>query len=331
MATKNKQNKKKKQSQTSQQRSQRPMRKAQSSQPRQTLSSLAASKWRNLLRDPCGAEMAPPCYAGADTGYLIRTVDMIHPIGTGSGFTAAGSPYYLDASFQYTPFNASASSGLLNYLPGTTAMNPTGTQNFITSTGAAKRYRPVAACMKFIPTGPYGARGGMVGSAYSAGQVEVFPDTFTPISMIPECQHVCPLGSEPHEVRWLPTAVDENFTNVNMTSNTGAGTINMILIGADWAYNSATQVTLNGYLELSTVWEWIPANLSGVNIAPRSPSPYTSQQILATIGDMGKFLFYGIDQLGRHPGLVNSLTTLAKNTVQRSIVQNVIRGPGLLM
>lgn len=280
----------------------RPSRAAQTSVVPRVLSDIRAASWERLLRDPCNAQLAPPCYGGADTGYLIRTVDTFTPTGGGVAFVS-GSTIPVDATFQWTPYNLSATTGLLYAAAASGATMPPQTAfgfgNFIVSP-SVRRYRPVASCIKFVPTGPYAARRGMIAANYSAGQVFFtgVPNTVSAANAFNACQHIASLGSQAHEVRWLPTAVDENFTDISVGNNTGAGSSVFVLREVDATATSATTFTINGYLEVVTVWEWIPNTLSSVSISPKAPTPFNTQQVLSTIGDMGAFLYDGVRATG---------------------------------
>jgi hypothetical protein len=258
--------------------------------------------WDMLLRDPCAANLASPCYAGMDSGYLVRTVDNFTPtanapLGT-IGVAAIG-----DACFQFTPFNISSSTGALytgitggGTLPN--AANQGFPGNFVTNIATVKRYRPVACCCKWIPTGQYSSRTGLIGLGYSTGQAIVSGDSMVIGDFISECQQHASNGSGAHEVRWLPTAVDENFTDVASASNTAAGSVFIALRNVDALYNSTTTIAFNGYIEITTVYEWVPSRNRGVTVAPKAPLPYTSQQLLSTIGDLGQYVFNGVRAMG---------------------------------
>lgn len=261
-----------------------------------------AGKWERLLRDPCAAELAPPCYNGSDTGYLVRTVDIVSPsitVPTGT----IGAATRLDVYLQYTPFNLSATSGLivaggLAYT-GLTTATAAGISNFIgASNSPAYRYRPVACCAKWIPDGQSALRSGTVGQGYSPGMpltAGVIATSAT--GLLASAQMRATSGMQSHEVRWLPTAVDENFTTTSTPANTGAGTVFTVLLAVDGAYTSTTTASPSGRFEITTVWEWTPSTSglgAGLSIAPVPPTPFTSQQVLSTIQDMGQFLFRGI-------------------------------------
>lgn len=255
--------------------------------------------WDNLLRDPCSAPLAHPCYNGVDSGYLVRTTDVLTASVSGIT-TAAGADVFIDGFIQITPFNVSGTTGnVFSYnqagsaLPAAAA---SGYSNFIGTAAVARRYRPVAACVKYIPTGAYAKRAGLVSLGVIPGMEFISGATYTISNVRATCQRYAPNGTEPHEVRWLPTAVDENFTDVNVAINTGAGSVLIVLDGVDGVGTSATTASVSGRFEVTVVWEWIPAAAQGLSLAVETPPPYTSQQVLATIGDIGKYVFQGLRQ-----------------------------------
>lgn len=269
------------------------------------LSDPRVRKWDALLRDPCAAELASPCYSGSDAGYLVRTVDFNtpnFPVPTGT----VGAATKLDAYYQYTPFNLSTGTGVVqtgaatgSALPNTSAA---GFSNFISNSGGVVfRYRPVACCLKWIPDGAYSNRSGTVGMGYSTGQP--LPAGLAVSSgigsLLTRCQMRQTNGAGPHEVRWLPTAVDENFTDTTAAVNLGAGSVMLAFAGIDATYNTTTTASANGRIEVTTVWEWVPNAASSVNIAPQPPVGYTTQQVLSTIQDMGQYLFAGLRTASR--------------------------------
>jgi hypothetical protein len=175
-------------------------------------------------------------------------------------------------------------------------------ENFVT-TAVVKRYRPVAACIRWIPDGPYTDRAGSVGVNYSAG-VLVTPGNVIPMSnLLRMAAKVVPNGSMEHEVKWLPTEVDENWTTTLENANGSAGTVSISLSGIDGVASSTTGIALNGRLEVITCWEWLPAVGQGdLTVSVRSPAPYTSQQVLSSIRDMGHFLYEGAGMAARRVG-----------------------------
>lgn len=295
-----------------------------------------ALAWDRLLRDPCSAAMAHPCYAGADSGYLVRTTDLYTPTVTTTGLSVGGVSF-IDVTFQATPFNASLTTGCLvgSGMTGTNyAAAAIGYSNFVTNIGTAvARYRPVAACVKYIPFGPFANRAGLVGSAYSPGMLLVSGDSAKPSSTLPMSQRMVPIGEEIHEVRWLPSAVDEAFTTTGATAQTGAGSIFMVLKGVDATNQSATVASLNGSFEVTIVWEWIPTAATGAVISPQAPLPYTSQQVLSTISDMGNYVFHGLRSgvsMVRDTGTIVAGSIAIDQMVRRAAAQRTTRGQAFI-
>jgi len=278
-----------------------------------------------LLRDPCSANLAYPPYAGTDSGYMIRTVDTL-PIGVlGVGMTV-GQKVVGSAMYQITPMNYEGGIIYSGSINGTAfnAFNTGVNNNFVTNTAVVKRFRPVAACAKWIPTGPYSDRRGMVGLAYSSGQLVNSGDAG--INFVNQCMDISGNGTKAHEVRWLPTAVDENFTTKAQT-NTAGGTMLLALVDVDATATAANTATLNGYLEVTIVWEWIPSASNGEAMAPKAPMPYNTQQYLSTINDLGKFLFEGIRAAGKFAGMINASNQGGHRLLSGGYGQNYRRGP----
>lgn len=252
-------------------------------------------KYLTLIKDPCGGELVSPPYAGTDAGYLVRTTDNLTITVTGAAMTVG--PIVGSAVVDYTPNNygdnLTTNSAWLGaaYGPGGTDpfslsyANTTATSwssgnrlnNFL-SGGAVSRFRPVAACLKWIPTGAYNSRAGLVGVSYVPA-ANSNAASFSYAAAQSSCQHLSPNGSELHEVRWLPTAADETWSNPIVVATTpGCGTLRLVLRGVDGIATTATTGTLSGYVEVTTVWEWIPVAASNLTLNPRVPVPYTDRK-----------------------------------------------------
>jgi hypothetical protein len=302
-----------------------------------------AQRWLQLLRDPCAGNLVQPCYTGTDAGYLVRTTDNISLSATGAGL-AVGATYACSAFMSYSP-TAMCNIGLGNqadlcgaYAPGgadpvtvlsageVNAAITTYPMNFINGTNSpVYRFRPVAACLRWVPTGPYGTRSGVVSLGYSAGNMFNRASTVFYTNVQSLMQHYAPNGSEPHEVRWLPTIVDERFTT-NDASPVGGGTIGLMLRGVDGVAASATAVSINGFVEVTTVWEWTPAPGSGLVLAPKLPPPYTTQDVISGIRDLGSFLFEGAGSVAYGLGQRLAAGTIRGGAV--AVGQMLTRGVG---
>jgi len=258
----------------------------------------AALQWRRLLADPCTGDLAYPCYSGVDSGYLIRTVDTFSPTAAGT-FTVNGNTT-LDFVFAYTPSNTSTNTGFK--FACTTAggifpsLSTDGPDNFITNAAVVRGYRPVAACLKFVPVGAIQARSGEVGTGYMPDTIDMTVST-TVSAFMSLTQRRAANGEEPHEINWLPTAADENFTTFSYISDPGCGTNFIVARGIDAKGISVTAAVVSGYVEMTTIWEWTPVvSILGVAADPKAPNPYNSQQIIASAGDIKSLLNSGVQR-----------------------------------
>lgn len=303
------------------------------SQARAGTSVLADPRMQNydrLLRDPCSSALAHPPYAGTDAGYLIRTVDRFVPNLVGAGLTP-GTKNVLDAYVSIIPSSYTANGfmwgcgAIASSMP--VQLNDVTSTNFI-GNSFVKRFRPVAACVKWVPTGPYADRQGSVGLAYSVGQPLDVGNTSTANSMLTGCTRIAPNGSEMHEVRWLPSAADENFSNASSTIRNG-GAATVVLSSVDAVAASTTSWVVNGYVEVTGVWEWTPSltGASGIAVNPQAPLPYTTQQLLATIGNMGDYIFRGVRSAG-YGAMVAGAQGIAMG-LTRGVQTAATRGPAL--
>lgn len=257
----------------------------------------AALQWRKLLQDPCTQDLAYPCYSGVDNGYLIRTVDAYQPTATGT-FIVSGN-YSLDFVFSYTPSNVSVNTGygIASVTAGTTisGLINDGPNNFITSTASVRGYRPVASCLKWVPTGAIQARAGEVGTGYMPDTLGSYTGTIN--NYMPLTQRRAANGEEPHEINWVPTAADENFTTLTFLSDPGCGTVFLVARGIDAKGSTTTTAVVSGYVEMTTIWEWTPqVGGLGVTSDPKAPNPFTSQQVLASAGDIKSILYSGVQR-----------------------------------
>jgi len=82
---------------------------------------------------------------------------------------------------------------------------------------------------------------------------------------------------------WLPGVADGNFTQNTGLVN-GGTQIAIGLKDVDAVANTTNTAKLNGYFEISTIYEWIPSNLAGgVTVAPTCPPPYTVSDCLQIV------------------------------------------------
>lgn len=247
-----------------------------------------------LLADPCGGDFTPPPYPSVEGGYMVRTRDAITITGATIGANLIpGSVVSADALFQWTP----SIGNVYGYrygvgAPGATlTISQTSLSNFISSS-SVRQARPVACCLRFVPTGPYSTRQGVVGRWYQTSATFPNASTVTAVDALDLCTRVDSTGACEHEVRWLPTMVDANFSKSDATNATesGGGTVGIVLKGVDFTASSSSQGNLNGYLEIVTVWQWTPQASQGLVSSSRAPVPFTVQDALSKITSVGEFI-----------------------------------------
>lgn len=285
--------------------------------------------WYNLLRDPCNSPLSVPCYTGADSGYLLRTVSTISPIIAGT--YQAGAITFGDATVQFTPYNLSGTSGWMSAAckadtdnaPAVLSGDPL---NFICGP-SVKRYRPIACCLKYIPYGPFATRAGLVGMSSVPGIVlGLAGDIINHTNMTATHQHITSAGSENHEVRWLPTEADEKFSSIANNSEASAGTVILTLKGVDATARSGTTATFNGIIEATTCWEWQPATMMGVISEINPPLPYSSQEVIGAVPNLREFIHDGARAAVRTVANVAVTGAMRYITMNRGVAYNSLRG-----
>lgn len=291
--------------------------------PNDALHSMAA--YDRLLRDPCKAPLVHAPYLGTESGYLCRTVENFQlPDTTKTGLTV-GSTVPATVQLAICPGNYATNTGM-TWAPGSS--QPAGTAGrsvFVVTSSAVRKYRPVAACMKWIPSGSYASRAGVVGMGYSSGNVMVSGDVCETSQFLASQLEVAPNGSKLHEVRWLPTADDQNWMSANSTAGISNGTMTLILYNVDATATSTTSATLNGYVEVTIVWEWIPTSTGtaaggGLSMAPATGTRFTINDHQSTIRDIGAFLLEGVRNTASAvtEGFVMGLSGGVRNIVRRA-------------
>lgn len=278
----------------------------------------ALTKYMRLLDDPCAGDLVNAPYAGSGSGYLIRTVNQVTLQGMGVGDTATGANFVC----QLTPYNFPAPFvGTVSPMGQTQNCNSISMQNFVTNPMVVKSYRPVAACMRFISNGSIATRSGIIGRVYNASRSLIVGDAASGHSLMPYMAHQDTNGSVVHEVKWLPSFADERYGNVDDNNISGAGTCTIVGTNVDITHGVAGSFSINGYVEITVVWEWVPTSTGAsgadgvVSNTPTVPG-FTLQDAMSKIRDMGAFLY------GRSEAIS------AAYSIARSYGR--ARGPGLL-
>lgn len=249
-----------------------------------------------LLGDPCAAPLTQAPYAGIGSSYLIRTNHMYQPsagTGTALDFVVEVSPSNYPAMATYGYAVSQGSTTLANY-------NETG---FLTSS-VVKGYRPIACCVRWIPTGAIASRAGLIGLAYSPSKTTTSGASgIYPTSFVTSAQRLAPNGATAHEAKWLPSFGDERFGSATEVNINGAGSIMVTGRGVD-----AVAGIASGYVDITVVWEWEPNTAYGTGsgayggITPSTARTWGASlaSALGRITDVGKFVFGAMEGIAAY-------------------------------
>lgn len=291
-----------------------------------TLSRTNMGDYLRLLSDPCKAAPTHAPYGGTGSAYLIRTLESYQPFLTGVGATAVNN---LDFVFEYTPWNAPTSVALaVSQVGSTQTISGASLNNFVTNDSLVRSYRPVAACVKWVPTGNYAARSGLIGMSYTSNkQFKAGVTGVSPGIVARQQQRVDGNGTVSHETVWLPSFIDQRFSTNDETNVVGCGSITVSGSNIDATYTAASggTATLNGYLEITTIWEWVPAEVAetaggglvqgaATGVVPPTGinTGVTLDAVLGAVRDVGSFVF---QHVGR--GMATALSAGVRANVRR--------------
>lgn len=292
-----------------------------SSMPRAIYST--PEKYLSLLFNPCSGDLVHPPYMGTESGYLVRTRDIIVPyynLATTPSAPLSGL-YTSDFGLQWSPGNlgpaavntnfglfsggAGAGSSSVSLVAGTQAFNvvsgaQTAQSNFVNQT-ALTSFRVVACCVEWVPTGPSLYRQGLV-SLVSANspQISAFGQASLLMSNIESsCPHVVRQGAEKHEIVWLPGSKDQEYGALEASVvESGYGTILAALASVDstitpYGTGTACCITPNGRFEITTVWQWNSKLSGGLTFTNEAPSPHTLNTVLSKVKNIGHKVYTG--------------------------------------
>lgn len=256
-----------------------------------------ARSYIKLLSDPCGADLVPSLYEGAGAAYQIRLTGLAIPVLTGTGFTP-GLHYKMDVVVGFIPGSRiigmyTANGGAIFGAPSVQTVFP-----FLDTT-TVQSYRCVAACMKFQPNGEYSQRSGTIGT-YPETNLSTPPGGgFTALTSFTKAIDIVSIGSELHEVVWVPTAVDGNMRTGSGPFSDAAvtgGVIALVMTNVDGVATSATSVAVQGLINLTAAYEWTPETVTGgtgipsnISSVPRTPL----NTALSVLGNLSKWATAG--------------------------------------
>lgn len=257
-----------------------------------------------LLNDPCGGDFVNAPYGGMESGYMCRTTDIIS-LSNAVGFPTATKMNFMVSYVPNLSNTSTTGEPFVQFSCGTTGTSSSAVLrpvNFVTNNVAVGKYRPIAACLKFIPIGDYATRSGEIAlGTTSAGHI-IKPATGgqNGLSTLALALKRLPNGGGPTELKWLPNSADALWIDDNNTYPIPPGTgIYITGINID-----AIAGVVQGYIEATTVWEWMPeSTATNLATAPRAPHSFTIQDALSKIGDVATFM--------THPTIKDGLSLLS--------------------
>jgi hypothetical protein len=286
-----------------------------------------ALAYRRLLADPCNGPLVSPVALGPTTGLLARQRYYVRPTFSTSAQVAAATIGSVAAVFN-------PATGNFTYVAHAAGITDSNTsvdlETGILASSVCHAYRPVAACVKWIPTGAISSRAGVVATGYVADRVTLPSNPFGIDRFQAMCQHtVSNTGSGMlPEVRWVPSGPEDlEFRARGVTYNADSGTCAIIARDVDKTTGSSGTTThLNGYFEVTVVWEWVPDSESGIAATVQAGSTSTIAQVLGSLGDLTRFVIDG----GYASRLMGAAASYATTAIMGRAVNSLAASPMLL-
>lgn len=252
-----------------------------------------ASAYARLLRDPCGAPLCHPTYAGGEGGYLIRADNW-----QSFGF----SPTMTSGAFQWTPGYMCQTSNELSVMESI-APNVTGTvtgfngcpgKNFLPDNASV--FRCVAACVRVTFPGAEAARAGRVHMGLGNGCLMTVGTLIAPDEFAMTLPHYSRTPASELELRWKPNDADQIFVNPS-AALTAAELQRRSSLCVAWA-GLPTGVGL--VFHMTAIYEWQPKIGVGLGVpsTSRNRSRNTLDQVLTALERAGDKFISGVAELG---------------------------------
>jgi hypothetical protein len=246
------------------------------------LLSLKEMRYRNLLLDPCGADLVDPPFYTAGTGMFIRVRKVFSFPQVATAGTTCNVVARVVPSANAVVLRASRDNGAW----GTGVLYPildSAIGTYIT------RARPIAGCARLINMASYTTTSGLVGGGYAPDGLESNAGR-TPDDTVGMLTHIRPNAKDSLEVKWFPTLRDTDFKlpDLGPTSDEVLEDSSVMLMGMglDSGVNTGSAHTAAMRLEVVMVYEYQAATHTiGVPLAAKAP--YGSlTNVLQTIGDL---------------------------------------------
>lgn len=232
----------------------------------------AALAYRRLLLDPCNAPLVAPPYAGFGSGsYLrVKSIKLVPALAT-------------DGVFVFQPGTNLWWSGATNTAG---AAIPVSSAGPIYNIAGVNQLRALAACVKVRYTGAEGSRAGTIG--LMVGVPHYMPEgSATAITGLNVCPFVSRFGETAHEVKWMPSAADEEFHDSSLAFfQPRSSCLTVVVQGVT---PGSVQV------EITTAYEVEGATVNSTPmVATSPPSSNTTNHILRSLGDYTMWAFSNV-------------------------------------
>lgn len=163
----------------------------------------AALKHRQLLLDPCNAEMSNGCLAGLGTGQYRRFRSIL----ASDGASVEGTyVFQLGTGLVYNGTHVAGTAGTA-YTFGTAS------NVFQPQLNTSTNLRCLAGCIKVRYLGAESARAGTIGMAVVPGQYLAPGSSSTAVGDLARTPFNARFGEVVHEVKFAPAQADEEFHN----------------------------------------------------------------------------------------------------------------------
>lgn len=236
----------------------------------------AAKQYAKLLLDPCNAPLVHPI--GCPTGGILVRAQSITSLG-GAGFTA-GVLHWTPGAIGLNSVELLASSVAdQNTATLMTVSGATPGKNFLASNASAVRC--VAACARIMWDGAESARAGRVAYGNTVGGFLDAGSTTTPGNVVPNLETMERMPQTKAEIRWCPNEFDLALTDPTIATNVSEKDRRSAITISAVNFPAGSFVVI----ELTAVYEYLPATASGIALNTRSTtrSSNTFNQVLTAI------------------------------------------------
>jgi hypothetical protein len=237
-----------------------------------------AVAWRNLLMDPCGANIVPSCYGGQGTGTYMRVRTLSYTLG---GSDTAGVFCFQLGSNSAWLFGTSTGSNVTF----SSRVDIFGGQ----LAGTEQHMRCIAGCVKVRYLGAESARSGQVGLLVSPPQYA--PSTAVGASVqtvMSSFGQVTRTGEVAHEVKFVPGPGDEEFDTPAYRAHKS-----VISVAFSNVPPGSLQLEVIGVYELESTNSGT-AGQSSVLASVPAPSNNTLNQVLRTLGPASRWAYSNV-------------------------------------